>query len=69
MIDDDGEAGYFLRRARQEAQLALASVTQAAASAHRTLSNHYAAKALLAHVDDADAPGAFPQIARRPKAG
>lgn len=63
MIEDDEEAAYFLRRARQEAELAAVSASPKAASAHRILSLSYSAKALLAHVDAVEVPGALPRPA------
>lgn len=48
MADDD--LSYYLDRARQEAQAAEAAAVPEAATAHRTLSVRYSAKALLAGV-------------------
>jgi hypothetical protein len=53
---DDSESEYFMRRAREEARMALRAEKPEVAAAHHGLSVEYAARARTAFVEDDHRP-------------
>ena len=56
MSDLGEDSSYFLLRAKQEEEQAIAAAKPEAAQAHRELAMRYSVKALLAAADDPSAP-------------